>query len=1098
MTQVAADGAARHAIAHDLDATLFVEAGAGTGKTTSLVGRIVSMVTQGKTRLSQIAAITFTEAAAAELRERIREALAQASTGTSFAAVYARQGLEDLPGAAITTLHGFARRILVEHPFAAGLPASVEVLDELHSDVSFDERWRGFLDELLASERVRLPLLRLLAAGVRLDRVRDLAFECNQHWDLLADARLDPAQSPPVGIAALRDALERVLGLTGHCTDPDDHLLRHIEDLRPFADRLGAVTSELAAVQLLAQAPPLASGRGRKERWLVPVADVREELRQVQAILESLYADVTAGALGELLVEIRRLTLRGAAERRERGQLEFHDLLVLARDVVRDHPEVRDALAERYEFLYVDEFQDTDPLQAELVVRLAAPGAAPDTPWTELVLRPGRVFFVGDPKQSIYRFRRADISVFLDARGRYVDEAHQLSHNFRSVPGVLSWINAVFSELLGDGVVGMQPAFVPLAAQRGGSDLGRHPVIVLGGAVEAAELSTAELREREADETAALLRLAADEGWPVGDDRRAVTFSDMALLLPTRTGLDVVLEALDGHGVPYRLETSALVYSSAEVRDLLAVLRCVDDPCNQPATLAALRAPGLGCGDDDLLEFKTAGGQWDYRAGPPEGLPGHQPVIAGMAVLRELHAVRYWREVSTLVEEIIDRLRLRAASLDGARPQEAWRRLQVVAEHARRFDDAPGGGLRPFLAWTDLQTGERARFTDVSVADPDHQAVRIMTIHAAKGLEFPLVAVAGLGVARRSPSGTQVLWGAGGPHVSLVKKVHTPGYPHAAAHESDMEDHERIRLLYVAATRARDHLIVGLYHQRSNRPTLAALLEAANAGDACCTLAALDLPDAAVPADLGSRGVGPRADGQNGADRAAWEEAHARLVARAEKRSVVAATGVAHLDEGGEEPIAEEAEEEAPEVSRAATAWRRGRAGTAVGRAVHAVLQVADLSGNGDVAAQCANAAAVEGVASRAAEVAGLVRQALASEPIHAAVASGRFWRELYVGVPVGPGAVLEGYVDLLVETPQGLWVVDYKTDRVDGDDAVEAAMGRYRLQGAAYAVAVERAVGRPVERMSFLFLTPQGALVRDLSDLVAGKEQVVGRLTAA
>jgi ATP-dependent helicase/nuclease subunit A len=213
-----------------------------------------------------------------------------------------------------------------------------------------------------------------------------------------------------------------------------------------------------------------------------------------------------------------------------------------------------------------------------------------------------------------------------------------------------------------------------------------------------------------------------------------------------------------------------------------------------------------------------------------------------------------------------------------------------------------------------------------------------------------------------------------------------------------------------------------------------------------------------------------------------WRRRREELVARWAKAPVVAGTAVAHA-------AAPEAPEEAEEIpATPGEPWRKGRAGTSIGRAVHAVLQSIDLvTGEGLEAAAVAQAEA-EGVGDRADEVARLARAALASEAVRAAAAGGRFWREVYVGAELEGGVVIEGFLDLLAEGPDGLVIIDYKTDSLRGEAEVDVAMVRYRLQGAAYALAAERAVGKPVRRVVFVFTEPR--IDREVEDLEAAKAE--------
>ncbi len=1116
------DRPARVAIRAELDTTHFVEAGAGTGKTTALVGRIVELVVSGRARMADIAAITFTEAAAGELRDRIAEALERSAAGTyieeyldvdpgdvPLRAERARAALAEADGAAVSTLHGFARRILATHPFEAGLPPLIDVLDEVRSTVAFDERWKTFVDELLDSQAHQQAVLVLLTCGVKFQQLRDIALQFNQNWDLVEDAVPGTPTPVPVDPAPMLEPLTRALAMADFCLDGDDKLLAHLEALSPYAAILGNVDNELDTLRAIVDAPPLFRKWGQQGNWGPGRCDeVRGLLEEAQTAKDDLLNRVANAALANLVVSIRELTLRSAADRRREGRLEFHDLLVLARELVRHRPDVCRTLSEQFRFLLIDEFQDTDPIQAELAVRIASDDPdAGQKRWTELTFDPGRVFFVGDPKQSIYRFRRADIALFLGIRDRYSERPLVLSKNRRSVPGIIKWVNAVFGDLMGAGTPGIQPAYEPLVAHRADhAQFGdRPPVLALGEAVvDKVPMST--IREKEAADIASAIRRIIDNQWPVGDSCRAADLADITILVPTRTGLPILTEALDDADVPYRLESSSLVYSAPEVRELMSVLQAVDDPTDEVAIVGALRSALFGCGDDDLLEYRLHHGTWDYRVPAPDDLDDDHPVVAGRRALAAFHAERWWYEVSGLIERIVDERRVLELALTESRPREVWRRLRFVADQARQFTDAFGGDLRRYLAWAELQSDEDARVTEVILPETDHNAVRIMTVHASKGLEFPIVVLSGLNVADRTRSGARVLWGANGPEVFVRKDVRTAGFDALAAGEEAMEAAERVRLLYVAATRARDHLVVCLHHKAANQPNCHAarleiicsdhpklwrqLEEEAADGEQPAPPAS---PAAMAPPAAGTAPSGTVED--TAEERQRWMDRRAEQLASAAVPRTVAATTVARMAAEQaelERDLEWDATEPDDELDVELSPWRQGRTGTELGRAVHATLQLIDLA-TGDGLTELARAqAAVEGIPGRASEVAGRVAAALRSDIIRTAVESGRCWKELYVGAPVG-SRVLEGFIDLLVDGPDGLVVVDYKTDSASTPAELDRALERYSIQGASYAVAIEQALGRPVERCVFLFLRPGGAVERSVVDLEEAKRTVQG-----
>ena len=1092
------DQAARDRIQRELDATLFVEAGAGTGKTRELVERILQLVLSGRAELRRVAAITFTEAAAAELRDRVRIRLEEATQDEDAYSLEERQrcraALAETDAAAIGTLHGFAQRILAGHPLEAGLPPLIQIEDEIRASISFDERWAAFFDELLEDPKREDALIRAFTLGLDPRQLREVAWAFHENWDRLEDVAIEEAPLSPVDVAELIKTLTGVCELSAHCQHPADALYQQLKRMEAYRDRLAAADSDAKRLRILAEPVDIrAKGKiGRRDDWPGVTPDqVRDRLRQAHELRDGLLAHVRADVLPALLVPLRHFVLRYAEERRREGRLEFHDLLVQTRDLLRRNVDVRRALRVQYSHLLIDEFQDTDPLQIEIALLLAAKdGPEQLSIWRETDVQEGRLFFVGDPKQSIYRFRRADIDLYQEVQRRFDSETARLTQNFRSVPAVIDWVNHCFSGLMGEEATAGQVAYVPLQPARGTPDGAGNTVHVLGGPVEE---NLGPIREREAKEIARVIQLAKAEGWPVvenndsGQEVRRARYADIALLMPSRTTLPPIEQALEEAGVPYRVESRSLVYDTQEVRDLLAILRAVDDPTDEVALIAALRSPAFACSDDDLLRFTQAGGRWNYRRDPPASLPPHDPVRNALRALHELHRRRWWETISGIVEAVIRERRLFELGFAQRRPRERWQRLRFVLDQARAFAEAGGTTLRQFIDWAERQADEQTRVVETVVPERDDDAVRIMTVHAAKGLEFPIALLAGLNVTITSGGkrGTSVLWGLNGQlEVQLGSSsagFKTPGFEELAAHERELERHEKMRLLYVAATRARDHLIVSLHH-KAGPESLAARLHSRCMEAPSLWRALRPASDPAVAAE-----APPSAVFDDGPERRqAWlGERQERLqsLARAPRVSAteIAASGAGAASDPNlqkDAPV-----EETPP-------WRRGRAGTSVGRAVHAVLQSIDLSTGTDVEGAARAQAAAEGIPERATDVARMVRAALDAPSVREAVAGERYWRELYVAAPVD-NVTVEGFVDLLYETPAGLVVVDYKTDAVPGEAELDAALDRYRLQGAAYALALEAALGRVVARCVFIFVQPSVARERAIDDLATAKELV-------
>ena len=1139
------DQPARHRIGDDLGTTLFVEAGAGSGKTTALVGRVVALVAAG-TELRHIAAITFTEKAGAELRDRVRRELhdhAQTATTTSEAAARCETAVGQLDAAAIGTLHAFAQRILSEHPVEARLPPRVEVLDEVTSGIAFDRRWARVLDHLLADPALERTLLLLNAAGVDPKKLRALAVAFDGSWDLVEDCVPATAADPP----AVVDCVPKVLAelrtladLARHCVDPTDKLLGRLHEVLELGPLLAAAgDDDLDVLELLTGPRKLtASNLGKIGSWGGCKGDVVAQMLVVSETVEAVKGTVLQACARHLGSAMRRHTLDAARQRREAGQLEFHDLLVLARQVLRDPvqgPVVRASLRRRYQRLLLDEFQDTDPIQIELAVRIACadPATADQEAWLDVAVEPGRLFVVGDPKQSIYRFRRADITTFLEAKDRFAAEAGgavELSANFRTVAPIIDWVNLTFAMLMAeapdvDVPHPSRPPYASLQAQRPAPPAG-PPVAVVGATPHPPKTKADVVRAAEARDVAHAVTVAMADRWPVrhGEDGwRDPQLGDITILVPARTSLPFLEDALGAACIPFRAESSSLVYASRAVRDLMMVLRAADDPTDHLRIVSALRTPLLGCGDDDLFRHKLeAKGSWSYNTPePPDATAG--PAAAGLSFLRAIHEARHWQSPAELLDRIARERRALELGFAEGRPRDVWRRLRFVIDQARAWSEATGGSLRAYLRWVDQQTVEGARVTESVLPETDDDAVRIMTIHAAKGLEFPITIVSGMSTGSRTQTNPVDVHfpRAGGPvGYRLGKDVTTEEFDVWTPIDEQMGYDERIRLLYVACTRACDHLVVSLHRvlrkgevKKASSRSNAELLLTGMGEDLMVGLP--DLSGLATPlaADPAAQPTAPPPYAEWAADRAI-------ALAVASRPGAVAATAL--TDEGGpdwgidlpvlavqptlfddgdpgplEPPVETEVDPGLQKRPRDLDLppWLKGRYGTAIGRAVHGVLQTIDLATGAGLDDAVSVQSQAEAVPERAAVVRRLVEDALGSPAVKEA-AGLPHWREVYACTPIGD-RLLEGYVDLLYRSPKGLVVVDHKTAATNDPAELDRRVAGYRLQGAAYAVAVGRATAEPVTRVVFLFLTPNGAVERQLGDLEAAMADVE-RLVAA
>jgi ATP-dependent helicase/nuclease subunit A len=1187
-----ADEPARRRLRGALDDTLFVEAGAGTGKTRELVARVVALVAAGRVRPEGLVAITFTEMAAAELRDRVRQGLEGAAGDASRPdeeRARCAAAATEIDLAAIQTVHAFAGALLRRYPLEAGLPPGFATRDAVEQELAFDERFRAWLyDEVPrpapdgapgadgGDTPLRAAVRRVLALGLRPDQLRELARRLEEHADVLTPDATWPAPAVDT-VGAARDVAATVRGvlpLLGQAKKgPEDRLVQQARRALRAAEALDAAGDELAALRALRRFGQRVGRQrmGNQKDWAPlpdgtsPVPVIRDALAAARDAADAAVDDGFGAAFARLLGHLRDLALAAAAERKRLGVATFQDLLTWARDLLRDDPDVRRRAAARYERIFVDEFQDTDPLQAEIAWFLAGdPAQATERDWRRLRLVPGKLFLVGDPKQSIYRFRRADIGLYETI---YRDLAApdwrvSLTENFRSGAPVLAWVNHHLARELRH-VPGVQAPYEALRPFEGAPGprlgAGEGGVYRVGGPVAGARAD--DLGAEEADLVARTARTIRGRWGVVGEDGtgvrtvRPARCADVCVLVPTRGNVRRLERAFAAAGVPYRLEGGSLVLDTQEVRDLLACLRAIDDPSDEVALVAALRSPAYACSDADLLAWVEAGATLSYlesaplegaaagdggddphdagEAVEPEGggpAAGGGPVHRAMASLRAFHQRRADGPAAETVERFVRDRVLAVGAFGQDRPREAWRRLRYVVAQARALAASGRPTLRALLDWLDTLRARSEYDAESPVPEGDEDAVRVMTVHAAKGLEFPVVLLTGLGGAGPRPRGVDVVADRlNGRVEARCGAFRTPEYD--AEHEQALGAAEGARLLYVAATRARDYLVLCLSHKAGAdchaARIVAALDEApepyarplelegvgvteppeAGAGEAA------EEQDPATAAALADGELAPEPHAE--AERA-WLDARAeRVAALAGERlrspaglarraahadptvlapEAAAATVLALGDEaadadgaadalaggwdafgaaGGAEDAAGGLEFDAPAPSTTPVALvaELAPAGS-FGAAVRAVLARVDpetLTGLEAFAGAVAGRFGMPGLAHEVARAAGVIAR---SDPVRGAFAAGRSWQAVPVGTRLGR-TVLEGVVDLLFEHPDGATgIVVFEAgsglDDTEAPTAAQRAAGR-GAEGGAYVLAVEQATGVAVRTLTFV-----------------------------
>ncbi|MEO5509232.1 MAG: UvrD-helicase domain-containing protein [Longimicrobiales bacterium] len=1109
------DEAARRRIRDDLDTSLLVEAGAGAGKTTEMVRRMVSLVRTGRAGVQQIAAVTFTRKAASELRERFQTALERAlhearSAGDSTAEMRFDQGLRDIDRAFLGTIHAFCARLLRERPLEAGLdPGFRETLGSEERRMR-REFWLTYLERL--SNNGDPILADLTTIGVKPQQLYDLFEEISAQPDVQFPA---PARPRP-DAHALRHRIEQLMddAMTylpseepGKGWDTLQNTIRRLRFHRfvlgwqsdpAFLDTMGELTQN--------------SFKATQNRWPNGAA-----ARRLQDEFSALFE---RGALAERIVRewwefryphvlqfARNAERAYTAERLRAGTLNFQDLLLLAAGLLRDSTAARRELGERYRYLLVDEFQDTDPVQAEVLLLLASePGRESGADaWWHVTPRPGALFVVGDPKQSIYRFRRADMTLYAQVKARFeqwggdLGGVVELISNFRSRKPIESFVNDIFSAHFPAEATEVQARYAPMRVQPRGDartegvfwyEVGTpHDKVAHLGAEDSQRLATWIAQ-----------RLRSGERKP----------GDFLLLTPNTKRLAEYASALEGRNVPVQV-TGAGIVEKMELRELRLLLRALADPGDPTLTVAVLVGLFFGLDYERLLthvEACTAAGVRDpvsftsERDGSEQGVIDSD-VTAALATLR-----RYWewtRELAAdvAVAHIVDELGLlplaAADKLGETRAGALLFSLDAIRAAALAGDASLAGAIAALDAA--LEEDESEAPLEPGRSD----VVRVMNLHKAKGLEAPVVILAHPFGDWSPPPTIRIVRAESGDALGyvLVHEKKSFGAPAVIAQPPEWDRHEEMearfaraedqRLLYVAATRAAEELLIGTLEKpaspspwRSFHPWLFE------------NGMRIDLPEAEQPNRIALERTAEDIRNEiSGVDAARGElrRPSYRAAAVTTRKAEIAAS----QRPASNAPFTATVDDE--DLEAEVVAERRVR-GTEWGSVVHDALEAAARGAEGEALRHLARGLLI--AAERPSDEEGEPLEMEELLGILAAVQNSDVWNrslsaeDRMIEVPFGirvdateyaamigasapaenapPIEIVDGRMDLVFRDIDGWTIVDYKSD-AEGSKIPADLLDRYRGQVRLYAAAWRHLSGEDVSTSVLLF-TADGVAV--------------------
>ena len=828
------DKAVRDRAQQDFDHNLVLTAGAGTGKTSLLTGRTLAALLFEGLDAEQVLITTFTEKAAAEMFERIEQALLSIAEGrpnedarrcliargadpddTALEQKAARlvEG-DELPS--ISTFHAWCLGLIREHAKPLAFSPLARIRDDEERFEEFEEQWQAFLQFELGTARLPegtildLPEWRGILALPGLEDLKalvwsylDLSPERGIRWD--------------EGIEALHAEARRVLALHGEL------FARHRETQAPklkawlataldliqeFADR---EPSEALPEDLVHRAEEVTSHKRlepSKSKAMIAEADaIKSASAWLMAIAQGLHIHLTRSDTSSL-----RKVCHGFQERWRRhcareGILSHDDCLGLAHELLRENPDLCRKIGETYRQILVDEFQDTDPLQYEILFLLGRDWEAPEEESPRL--REGLFCIVGDPKQSIYRFRGADMTAFELAVGRMEQAGGarlDLSVNFRSTGEILEVVNETMEGLI-EPSEGIQPDYVPLAAPP-------TPREAQGVTAEFVHLvfepGKSEKRREEARMLAAKVREIAEDRRK--DPAAELPWRDIVLLFRASTEADLYALELREAGIPVLQEGSRKFYTRHEIERFLAFLRALVRPHDEAALVAWLRSPMVAAKDSELLAFVEGGGSWEdfYSEAEPETLP--QILSVARHDLERLRTeIRNLPASESLAHLFHDGLisPIEAAGYGG---QQAWANLERLIQVVGDWSEDRSLDLEEALDRLERDSLGEKTMEESPLADPGLNAVRLLTAHSSKGLQFPVVVLPdlarGTNQQRVAKDFLLVRDRAGSRLLVDREPFQSPLLPLHLLQEARHEKAERLRLLYVAMTRAEDRLLL--------------------------------------------------------------------------------------------------------------------------------------------------------------------------------------------------------------------------------------------------------------------------------------------------
>ncbi len=1056
-----------------LGKNMVVEAGAGTGKTTLLIHRLCLCVLAQATPVEKLVALTFTEKAAAEIKTRfifkLQHLLEALSTGEEDRTltllrehfyvsdadllVRAQTALSRLDRASIGTIHSFCAEILKTFPLEAALSPGAQIDSGQKAARLFQARWNHFLDEELGEHASRAQEWKKVLSKISLAQLQAFAWELSclkpVEYDYYSHRRM---------IAQL--CQEKSAQAQQLC---DTYLLpgkksRALEMALQWAQKSLQATA-LFLNQKTFEEPEEGS-------FSIPANAYKDwdpaDFDQARALI--VFAQKVAVPAQKIFLLAQHLVDPVArqvrADCQAQGVLSFDDLIITTRNLLKTNLYVRRLLKEKIEALFIDEFQDTDPIQGELLLFLAEekPGTAQS--WQEVRLQPGKLFVVGDPKQSIYRFRGADITayeLFTDLILKQGGEKCFLRRNFRSTNGIVETANQICSRAMIEQTA-FQPAYEPIFTPRlsNGPDVNWlfvTPDSLQEGQADDYRHNQAEQIARWIVQNVGNLKLA---------DGRLLTYKDIALLTRVGTTTRIYTDALRRYNVPFNTQTDKDFFHKQEINDLILLLQLLADNDDKIALAGVLRSP-FGAQTDEQIYQLSREGKLTLTA-----LATCERTAALAAQLKQLTQLAGRVPVHELVQHILQETffaEVCAAAYDGERTLSY---LQQFERWVAQYQTQENGSLLSFLS--DIQTRVVQNPDDFTLPPCDEaaDAVSILTVHKSKGLEFPVVILADLSrketAVATHPAAHLFSW----QYTMYGLRAGNICDVNLAFLEEEQKKHSRceeVRILYVALTRAKEKLILVADGRKGAAQAASAFAAAGLFPDGAAPQVSTPDSELCIPVTYAHYqdparflythvAVQSQLPAYTTAQIAAWKQAQqTRLESYEHIRRQV-------------HPLAPS------ELAENFLSTPQQQQGAELGSVCHRALELWTASRVPDLSSACVQAAQQLGVPQQAAVADKLLKPFIASD-LFKEISRGKLLAcEMPFSVPLQTGEIQSGVIDALLQRADGsLWVVDYKTDQVTPGEEAALVDKKYRLQLNAYAHAAKQLFPGKTVRCSAVFV---------------------------